>query len=110
MNVCNKFELKNINDYLAAADLGSDEENDLTERKQNILENIKENEDAGLRYRHDIDSNEQCRFQIQQRIEHGMEEYQSASFLKILSTFRLQAVRLQVESLLVGRTLILGLF
>ena len=96
VNVCNKFELKNLDECLGASDLSSDEERELSERRENIVENIKENAEAGVRCRHDIDANERTRYQIQQRIEEGMEHYQSASFLKILSTFRLQAVRLQV--------------
>eukprot|EP00210_Caulerpa_lentillifera_P004659 g4444.t1 len=95
VNVCNKFELKNINDYLEASDLTHDEQMELSDRKQNILENIRENEEAGAKYRTDIDANEACRYEIQHRIEDGMEQYKSAAFLKILSTFRLQAVRLQ---------------
>lgn len=79
-------------------DLNYDEKVDLNERKQNILDNIQENEEAGTKYRNDIDANEASRCEIQQRIEDGMEQYKSASFLKILSTFRLQAVRLQVSS------------
>ena len=96
VNVCNRFELKNLDECLGASDLSSDEERELNERRENIVENIKENAEAGVRCRHDIDANERTRYQIQQRIEEGMEHYQSASFLKILSTFRLQAVRLQV--------------
>lgn len=62
---------------------------------------MRENEEAGAKYRTDIDANEACRFEIQRRIEDGMEQYKSAAFLKILSTFRLQAVRLQVRIRLV---------
>lgn len=66
------------------------------ERRQNILESIRENEEAGLKYRADIEANEEARRSIQAKIDERMGEPQTASFLKILSTFRLQAVRLQV--------------
>lgn len=98
VNICNNFELKNVEDHLTATDLNIEEVSQWKEKRQNILDNIDENEEAGTRYRQDIEANEKSRLQIQERIEQGMSQYQNASFLKILSTFRLQAVRLQVDS------------
>ncbi|CAD7701798.1 unnamed protein product, partial [Ostreobium quekettii] len=95
LNVCNKFELKNVEDHLSAGCLSKEDQREARERRQNILESIRENEEAGLRYRADIQANEEARRCIQKRIDERMDQHGNASFLKILSSFRLQAVRLQ---------------
>lgn len=65
------------------------------ERMQAMLANITENNETGLRYRADIEANENHRRSIQEKINSAMESYSSTSFLQVLSTFRMQAVRLQ---------------
>lgn len=73
------------------ADGSSDgDQAEAVERRDQLMEDIAENEAAADRYRADIAANEQSRREIQQKIESAIDTNNNANFLKILSTFRIQ--------------------
>mmetsp|Transcript_11268 Transcript_11268/g.28907 ORF Transcript_11268/g.28907 Transcript_11268/m.28907 type:complete len:941 (+) Transcript_11268:278-3100(+) len=95
MNVCIKCELQQLENYLQSGLASRDETTEARERIQGMKANIIDNEEAGLRYRADIEANENQRKAIQDAINQAMESNKNTSFLQVLSTFRMQAVRLQ---------------
>mmetsp|Transcript_9505 Transcript_9505/g.27171 ORF Transcript_9505/g.27171 Transcript_9505/m.27171 type:complete len:980 (+) Transcript_9505:572-3511(+) len=94
-NVLNKCELQQLEHYLQSGHASEIEAMDINERILAMKGNVLENEETGLRYRSDIEANENQRKAIQEKINSAMEKYSSTSFLQVLSTFRMQAVRLQ---------------
>jgi len=94
-NVCNKCELQHLENYLQSGQPSEMEAMEVQERISAMKANVADNEDTGLRYRADIEANEAQRRGIQERINAAMDKYSSTSFLQVLSTFRMQAVRLQ---------------
>ena len=64
----------------------------MRDRRVAIVENIRDNTEAGLRYRADIEINEQSRRAIQARIDSAIQKGRSPSFLRILSQYRLMGV------------------
>ncbi|KAF6258961.1 hypothetical protein COO60DRAFT_1058731 [Scenedesmus sp. NREL 46B-D3] len=96
INVCNQYELQHIEDVLAAeAAANAEEAAEAHERKAVLLEEVQDNNGEASRYRADIAANEACRREIQAKIETAIDANSNVNFLKILSTFRIQAVRLQ---------------
>jgi len=72
--------------------IGGNEVDVLKDRRINIVENIRDNKEAGLRYRADIEINEQSRRAIQARIDTAIQNGRSPSFLRILSQYRIMGV------------------
>eukprot|EP00775_Hariotina_reticulata_P010422 gene10422-10580_t len=97
INVCNKYELQNIESMLAATDAlkDPDEAAEAAERRAVLVEEMAGNDAEAERYRADIAANEAGRREIQAKIESAIDANNNVNFLKILSTFRIQAVRLQ---------------
>ena len=59
---------------------------DLNERILAMKGNVMENEETGLRYRSDIEANENHRKAIQEKINTAMDKYSSTSFLQVRMT------------------------
>ena len=57
-----------------------------------MLESVRDNEESGLRYRAEIESNEASRRQLQEKIDSAIRSDRNAGFLRILSQYRLQSV------------------
>lgn len=95
INVCNKYELKSLEEFIVNSAGSAREVAEARERKVKLLDAIKENDESKERLKADIQANEEARRDIQIKIDQMVDVNQNTSFLKILGTFRLQAVRLQ---------------
>ncbi|KIY99366.1 hypothetical protein MNEG_8594 [Monoraphidium neglectum] len=95
INVCNKYELQNIQEMLDAGSATDAERAEALERRAALQEEVSGNEAEAQCYRDDIAANEAGRREIQGKLEAAIDGSSNANFLKILSTFRIQAVRLQ---------------
>ncbi|KAG1677565.1 hypothetical protein FOA52_014463 [Chlamydomonas sp. UWO 241] len=96
-NVCNKYELNQLDDFLEAGQ-GAASVKDITEardRRADVLSVIKDNERERDKLKTEISGNEEDKAQVQGRIDSIARAKQSTGFLNLVSTFRLQAVRLQ---------------
>ncbi|CAN6297622.1 unnamed protein product [Urochloa humidicola] len=72
----------------------------LTSRRQVILDNIRDNDEAGSGYRKDIEMNESRRRQLQDMIEEAVSNNGNRTYLHILSQYRLLGMtnaELQIE-------------
>eukprot|EP00878_Enallax_costatus_P036858 GHUV01041431.1.p1 GENE.GHUV01041431.1~~GHUV01041431.1.p1 ORF type:complete len:631 (+),score=211.73 GHUV01041431.1:428-2320(+) len=100
VNVCNKYELKNIEDSLRDSSLSPDEAAEAQERRTVLLEEIEANNSEAEQCRADIAANEACRRDIQAKIENAIDTNSNVNFLKILSTFRIQVSCWQLSMVL----------
>ena len=100
INVQNRYELHHVDEQLEAMkDISDDEKartgsvyGQLLDRRQLVLESVRDNEESGLRYRAEIESNEASRRQLQEKIDSAIKSDRNAGFLRILSQYRLQSV------------------
>ncbi|GIL46590.1 hypothetical protein Vafri_3551 [Volvox africanus] len=94
-NLYNKHEMGQLEEFL---DTGKGSARDITEareRRAEVLEATRENDRERERYKSEITANELARKDIQARVQAIVDSNQSAAFLNLLSTFRLQALHLQ---------------
>ncbi|XP_058006237.1 kinesin-like protein KIN-8B isoform X3 [Hevea brasiliensis] len=61
----------------------------LKARRQVILDNIRDNDEAGVDYKKEIEENEKHRCQLQEMIEKAIIKDGSKTYLRILSQYRL---------------------
>ena len=100
INVQNRYELHHVDEQLEAMkELSEDDKtkagsvySQLNDRRQLVLESVRDNEESGLRYRAEIESNEASRRQLQEKIDSAIRSDRNAGFLRILSQYRLQSV------------------
>ncbi|KAL5218323.1 hypothetical protein ABZP36_019007 [Zizania latifolia] len=102
-NKRNRMELQHLDDAIARQQV---KEKDtavlqaLTSRRQVILDNIRDNDEAGAGYRKDIELNESRRSQLQDMIEEATSNNGNRTYLHILSQYRLLGMtnaELQIE-------------
>jgi kinesin family protein 18/19 len=62
---------------------------ELVERRQVVLDNIRDNDEAGAHYRQDIECNEAQRKELQRLIDEVIDSDRNKTFLRILSQYRL---------------------
>ena len=99
-NVQNKSDLTQLDEQLteAARSTGGQlpttaaELAELRERREDMAENVRENEETGERIRAEIESNEAHRRSLQAKIDTAMKSDRNKTFLHILSQYRLQGV------------------
>ncbi|KAK8954420.1 Kinesin-like protein FLA10 [Platanthera zijinensis] len=90
-NLRNRIELQRLDDAIIRDEVGDKDEavaQALKSRRQLILDNIRDNEEAGSSYRKDIETNEKHRCQVQDMIEEAMTNSGNKTYLHILSQYR----------------------
>ncbi|OAY73803.1 Kinesin-like protein KIF19, partial [Ananas comosus] len=91
-NIHNRIELQHLDDAIAKQQV---QEKDgtvlqaLKSRRQLILDNIRDNDEAGAGYKKDIELNEKRRCQLQDMIEEAISNNGNKTYLHILSQYRL---------------------
>lgn len=91
MNLHNRAELQQLDDVIADPGLRRNGEKDetLVERRQIVLDNIRDNDEAGAHYREEIEHNEALRKELQRRIDEAIDSDRNKTFLRILTQYRL---------------------
>ncbi|KAG0450971.1 hypothetical protein HPP92_026665 [Vanilla planifolia] len=87
-NLRNRIELQHLDDAIIR-DKDEAIAQSLRSRRQLILDNIRDNEEAGTMYRKDIVANEKRRRQLQDMIEEAISNNGNKTYLHILSQYRL---------------------
>lgn len=91
-NLRNRTELQHLDDAIAKQQAI---ENDgavvqaLGSRRQVILDNIRDNDEADVNYQREIEANEKRRCQLQEMIEEAISNNGNKTYLRILSQYRL---------------------
>ncbi|PON48689.1 Kinesin-like protein [Parasponia andersonii] len=91
-NLRNRTELQHLDDAIAkqqAIEKDGSVVEALRLRRQVILDNIRENDEAGVNYQKEIESNEKHRCQLQDMIEEAISNNGNKTYLRILSQYRL---------------------
>ncbi|CAM6033689.1 unnamed protein product [Sphagnum compactum] len=95
MNLHNRAELQQLDDLimnLTIRRIGEREEA-LVERRQVVLDNIRDNDEAATHYRQDIENNEAQRKELQRLIDEAIDTDHNKTFLRILSQYRLLGMK-----------------
>ncbi|XP_024027036.1 kinesin-like protein KIN-8B [Morus notabilis] len=91
-NLRNRTELQHLDDAIAkqqAIEKDGSAVEALRARRQVILDNIRDNDEAGVNYQKEIESNEKHRCQLQDMIEEAISNNGNKTYLRILSQYRL---------------------
>ncbi|CAM0876484.1 unnamed protein product [Alopecurus aequalis] len=102
-NKHNRMELQHLDGAIARSQVNGKDYTvlqALTSRRQVILDNIRDNDEAGAGYRKDIELNESRRRQLQDMIEEATSNNGNRTYLQILSQYRLLGMsnaELQIE-------------
>jgi len=95
MNLHNRAELQQLDDLimnLTIRRIGEKEEA-LVERRQVVLDNIRDNDEAATHYRQDIENNEAQRKELQRLIDEAIDTDHNKTFLRILRQYRLLGMK-----------------
>ncbi|TXG60016.1 hypothetical protein EZV62_014589 [Acer yangbiense] len=87
-----RSELQNLDDAIAKQqDIEKDEAvvDALRARRQVILDNIRDNDEAGVNYQKEIEANERQRCQFQSMIDEAISNNGNKTYLRILSQYRI---------------------
>ncbi|GLT44212.1 hypothetical protein SLA2020_181230 [Shorea laevis] len=91
-NLRNRTELQHLDDAIAkqqAIEKDGAVVEALKARRQDILDNIRDNDEAGVNYQKEIEANEKQRCQLQDMIEEAITNNGNKTYLRILSQYRL---------------------
>ncbi|KAM0975983.1 hypothetical protein EV1_018718 [Malus domestica] len=91
-NLRNRIELQHLDDAIAKQQaIGNDSEilEAMRTRRQVILDNIRDNDEAGVNYHMEIEANEKHRCHLQNMIEEAISNNGNKTYLRILSQYRL---------------------
>ncbi|XP_031481024.1 kinesin-like protein KIN-8B [Nymphaea colorata] len=91
-NIRNRIELQRLDDAIAKQQATEKDEavvQALRSRRQVILDNIRDNDEAGSGYQKEIEENEKQRRQLQNMIEEAIRNNGNKTYLHILSQYRL---------------------
>ncbi|XP_068305830.1 kinesin-like protein KIN-8B [Pyrus communis] len=91
-NLRNRIELQHLDDAIAKQQaIGTDSEilEAMRMRQQVILDNIRDNDEAGVNYHMEIEANEKHRCHLQHMIEEAISNNGNKTYLRILSQYRL---------------------
>ncbi|KAF5454311.1 hypothetical protein F2P56_023986 [Juglans regia] len=91
-NLRNRTELQHLDDAIAKKQVtGKDGAvvEALRARRQVILDNIRDNDEAGVNYQKEIEANEKHRCQLQNMIEEAISNNGNKTYLSILSQYRI---------------------
>ncbi|KAL5753244.1 hypothetical protein ACOSQ2_023751 [Xanthoceras sorbifolium] len=87
-----RSELQNLDDAIAKEQVVEKDEaavEALTARRQVILDNIRDNDEAGVNYQKEIEANESQRCQLQNMIDEAITNNGNKTYLRILSQYRI---------------------
>ncbi|XWS41704.1 hypothetical protein CRYUN_Cryun17cG0105600 [Craigia yunnanensis] len=91
-NLQNRTELQHLDDAIAKQQT-SEKDGTVVEvlrvRRQDVLDNIRDNDEAGVNYQKEIEANEKHRCQLQGMIEEAISNNGNKTYLRILSQYRL---------------------
>ncbi|KAK6923894.1 Kinesin motor domain [Dillenia turbinata] len=102
-NLRNRSELQHLDDVIAKQQVI---ERDgtvvqaLRARRQVVLDNIRDNDEAGVNYQKEIEENEKHRCELQSMVEKAISDNNNKTYLRILSQYRLLGMantELQIE-------------
>ncbi|OWM66152.1 hypothetical protein CDL15_Pgr013369 [Punica granatum] len=102
-NIRNRTELRQLDDAIAkqqAIEKDGTVVEALRARRQLILDNIRDNDEAGINYRKEIEANEKLQCELQHKINEAINNHGNKTYLCILSQYRLQEMantELQLE-------------
>ncbi|CAN1184371.1 Kinesin-like protein KIN-8B [Linum perenne] len=88
----NRIELQELDEAIAKQQTVEKEGravDALRSRRRIILDNIRDNEEAGVNYQKDVEANEQRRCQLQDMIEAAISDHGNKTYLRILNQYRL---------------------
>ncbi|KAM7524309.1 hypothetical protein LguiA_014211 [Lonicera macranthoides] len=91
-NIRNRTELQHLDESILkqqAIDNEGAAVQALRARRQVILDNIRDNDEAGISYQKEIEANEKRRCQLQKMIEEAITKNGQRTYLRILSQYRL---------------------
>ncbi|XP_038881855.1 kinesin-like protein KIN-8B isoform X1 [Benincasa hispida] len=91
-NLNNRSELQRLDDSIArpqAIEIDGAIVEDLIARRLVILDNIRDNDEAGINYQKEIEANEKQRCQLQGMIDEAVSRNGNKTYLQILSQYRL---------------------
>ncbi|PSS30648.1 Kinesin-like protein [Actinidia chinensis var. chinensis] len=91
-NLRNRTELQHLDDAIAkqqAIEKDGAVVQALITRRQVILDNIRDNDEAGVNYQKEIEANEKRRCELQAMIEEAISNNSNKTYLRILSQYRL---------------------
>ncbi|KAF7809981.1 kinesin-like protein KIN-8B [Senna tora] len=91
-NLCNRIELQHLDESITskqAIEKDGAVVDALRLRRQVILDNIRDNDEAGINYQNEIEANEKHRCQLQDMIEEAISNNGNKTYLCILSQYRL---------------------
>ncbi|CDP02664.1 unnamed protein product [Coffea canephora] len=94
-NLHNRTELQQLDDAIAKQ---QEIEKDgavvqaLRQRRQVILDNIRDNDELGVHYQMEIEANEKRRHQLQEMIEDAISNNGNKTYLRVLSQYRLLGI------------------
>ncbi|XP_010943179.1 kinesin-like protein KIN-8B [Elaeis guineensis] len=91
-NIRNRIELQHLDDAIAKQEVVEKDGTvvqALRSRRQVILDNIRDNDEAGAGYKKDIEINEKHQRQLQNMIEEAISNNGNRTYLHILSQYRL---------------------
>ncbi|KAF5738059.1 putative Chromosome-associated kinesin KIF4A [Tripterygium wilfordii] len=91
-NIKNHIELQHLDDAIVKQQEIEKEGavvDALRARRQVILDNIRDNDEAGINYQKEIEANEKHRCQLQDMIEESINNNGNKTYLRILSQYRL---------------------
>ncbi|KAK1383143.1 Kinesin-like protein KIN-8B [Heracleum sosnowskyi] len=91
-NLRNRTELQHLDDAIAKQQ-GTESDGAIVQalgsRRQVILDNIRDNDEADVNYQREIEANEKRRCQLQEMIEEAISNNSNKTYLRILSQYRL---------------------
>ncbi|CAL1371941.1 unnamed protein product [Linum trigynum] len=91
-NLRNRIELQELDEAVAKQQTVEKEGRvvaALRSRRQVILDNIRDNDEAGVNYQKDVEANEKRRCQLQEMIEEAISNHGNKTYLRILNQYRL---------------------
>ncbi|ESQ45571.1 hypothetical protein EUTSA_v10010126mg [Eutrema salsugineum] len=88
-NLRNRTELQHLDDAIAKQATEKDVVEALSSRRQVILDNIRDNDEAGVNYQREIEENEKHRCQLQDMLNEAINNNGNKTYLHILNQYKL---------------------
>jgi kinesin family protein 18/19 len=93
-NLRNRTELQHLDDAIAKQATEKDVVEALSSRRQVILDNIRDNDEAGVNYQRDIEENEKHRCELQDMLNEAINNNGNKTYLHILNQYKLLVSRI----------------
>ncbi|XP_010515323.1 PREDICTED: kinesin-like protein KIN-8B [Camelina sativa] len=88
-NLRNRTELQHLDDAIAKQATEKDVVEALSSRRQVILDNIRDNDEAGVNYQREIEENERHRCKLQDMLNEAINNNGNKTYLHILNQYKL---------------------